>query len=37
MKGFLNGIKDYVQSLDGVKDPTAKTKFMQVSMVFFMS
>lgn len=31
MKGFLNGIKEYVQSLDGVKDPNAKTKFMQVN------
>lgn len=30
MKGFLTGIKEYVHSLDGVKDPTAKTKFMQV-------
>ena len=30
MKGFLTGIKDYVTSLDGVKDPNAKNKFMQV-------
>lgn len=33
MKGFLSGIKNYVQSLDGVKDPEAKNKFLQV--VFF--
>lgn len=33
MKGFLSGIKDYVHSLDGVKDPTAKTKFMQVNLL----
>lgn len=29
MKGFLTGIKDYVNGLDNVKDPNAKTKFMQ--------
>lgn len=29
MKGFLTGIKDFVNGLDGVKDPTAKEKFMQ--------
>lgn len=29
MKGFLTGIKDYVNGLDNVKDPNAKSKFMQ--------
>lgn len=29
MKGFLTGIQDYVNSLDGVKDPNAKGKFME--------
>lgn len=29
MKGFLSGIRDYVNGLDGVKDPAAKNKFMQ--------
>lgn len=29
MKGFLNGIRDYVNGLEGVKDPSAKQTFMQ--------
>ena len=30
MKGFLTGIRDYITNLDGVKDPEAKDKFMEV-------
>lgn len=29
MQGFLTGIRDYVNSLEGVKDPNAKQTFMQ--------
>lgn len=29
MKGFLTGIRDYVNGLEGVKDPNAKQSFMQ--------
>jgi soluble cytochrome b562 len=29
MKGFLNGIKEFVTNLDGVKDPESKTKFLK--------
>lgn len=36
MKGFLTGIRDYVNNLDGVKDPEAKDKFMQVSCFLFL-
>lgn len=28
MKGLLTGIRDYVNTIDGVKDPEAKSKFM---------